>query len=455
MKDKKNVLFCARFFALCLIPLAGMAAVGPAEPAGNEVLPDPPALIGADGKANLAFLTDLSDYIDLRFAFRQEMITADRRVHTALLRDSATEDVIWGAEGWLFYGETLHSYEGLDNLTERETWCAAHLLSMVQDYCARQGAEFRFVVAPDKNTIYGQYMPKRYPKEEGPSELEALTAAMEREAVAYVDVLTPLAEQEDVLYRKHDSHWTARGAGLAGDVLLSSLHQPFTPFYGGEYSPVWEEQGDLYEMLFPAGRELDRDERYARVFSFSYTAPIRSAEDLFIRTERAGAGGSLLMFRDSFGNALHPFLAEAFGKAVFCRQTPYDLTLIETEAADTVVIELVERNLRWLIQRPAVFPAPTAEVRAEPAGFEAGVTVEGAEALEGYSAVTGELAGLRPDTDSPVYLHCGSVWYEASPTGERTFTAYLPRSAAESITGVGVLSGGRLLEGAAVVQKAE
>ncbi len=445
-------MYCVLFFALCLIPLAGMVLSGPSEPVANEAVSAPPQLAGEDGTFNSEFLQDLSEYIDHRFAFRPEMITANRTVHAVLLRDSTEEDVILGKDGWLFYADTLHSYEGLDDMSAREIWCAAHILSMVQDYCREQGAEFRFVIAPNKNTLYGRFMPDRFPEGNGPSELEELSAALSRQSVQTADVLTALGKESDILYRRHDSHWTSRGAGLAGDVILSSLGQPFTPFYGGDYEPVREEPGDLYTMLYPAGTQLDRDERYTRPFSFSYDESFHSAQDVFIRTSQPGAAGDLLMFRDSFGDALHPFLAEAFGSATFCRQNPYDLGLIAEEGADTVVIELVERNLRWLIERPAVFPAPEAEVETDPIQSEWTVQAEVStpEALPGYGLVTGVLTGIPPDTDSPIYIRCGSVWYEASPTGEQTFAAYIPLSSTEELDKVAALREGQLTESSAI-----
>ena len=53
--------------------------------------------------------------------------------------------------------------------------------------------------------------------------------------------------------------------------------------------------------------------------------------------------GRLLLCRDSFGNALHPFLAEDFREAIITRQMPYPLE--QVQEGDTVIIEIVERNL--------------------------------------------------------------------------------------------------------------
>ena len=75
----------------------------------------------------------------------------------------------------------------------------------------------------------------------------------------------------------------------------------------------------------------------------------RTAEDILIETTKADApNGRLLLCRDSFGNALHPFLAEDFRETVITRQMPYPLE--QVQEGDTVIIEIVERNLPNLLK---------------------------------------------------------------------------------------------------------
>ena len=100
-------------------------------------------------------------------------------------------------------------------------------------------------------------------------------------------------------------------------------------------------------MVYPTGTRTEEDAAYDREFAFSYARPIRSAEDQFIQTENPDRSGNLLMFRDSFGNLLHPYLADAYGQAAFSRAMPYTMSLLDQTGADTVLIEIVERNLDW------------------------------------------------------------------------------------------------------------
>ena len=55
----------------------------------------------------------------------------------------------------------------------------------------------------------------------------------------------------------------------------------------------------------------------------------------------------LVMFRDSFGSALVPFLAEHFRRSVFLWQYDFDPAVILRERPDYVVWLMTSRRLQW------------------------------------------------------------------------------------------------------------
>ena len=95
-------IFIAAFFILCLIPSAGMLLFGESEAAANEILSPRPVIFQEDGSFNQNFTDDLTSYIADRFAFRQEFITAYAKIQAALFKESSSEDVVLGKDGWLF-----------------------------------------------------------------------------------------------------------------------------------------------------------------------------------------------------------------------------------------------------------------------------------------------------------------------------------------------------------------
>lgn len=436
LKTKADLAMGA-FLCACLIPSLGMLFL-PEEPAAaNQVLAQPPSLTAEDGGANLEVLDEVTDYVADHFALRQRLITANAALEAAVFQTSAQDSVLLGKGGWLFYKETVDDYLHTAPLTERELFGAARTLALLTEYAQNHGARLVFTAAPNKASLYPQYLPYVGAPLEGQSDVDRLVPLLEEQGVAYADLFTPFREREQVLYHAADSHWTRLGAALAHDTLANALGlEGRTQWFAQPGRVERIHRGDLYEMLYPTGGGLEDDVTFDQPFAFTPVRPIRSPEDQRIQTENPDQTGSLLMFRDSFGNTLYPFMADAFGRALFSRSMPYQMSLLEETGADTVVIELVERNLDYLAHRAPIFPAPQRMLTGEPARGEASARLTSREdgRLEGYLRLEGALSG-PVDGDSPVYVRLGGALYEASPAGEGAegevpFTLYVPGDSA-------------------------
>lgn len=362
MRKLLYLLFTTLFIAACLLPGAGMLAFGPSPAAGNETVAAAPRLTKPDGSLNVEVLSEAADWFSQSFGFRRELITADSCLKAGLLHTSSQSLVALGRDGWLYYAETLDDLTGADSIAPRQAWCIARSLRLAQDYTESQGAEFLFTVAPNKAGLYPLHLSEDLQNSPAPEEYSSpVTAAIEGQGVHYADLFGPLKNQEEELYFAADSHWTNRGAALAHDVLLDALGLPEGSAFSkpGEYRPT--HRGDLYDMLYPASSRLDLEYEFAQPPEFSYVRPIRDVDDLRIETASASSNGPLLMFRDSFGNALHSLMAESFSSAVFSRAVPYNMELAGQSGAEYVVIEIVERNLPRLADAPFLMPAPQVE----------------------------------------------------------------------------------------------
>lgn len=434
MRKAGALVFIVLFFAACAVPGLGMLVLGESGGAANEKVARKPSLTKADGSWNLNMFSEASDYFSGNFAFRRELITADSAWKAGLFHTSSQKQVALGQDDWLFYAETLEDYTGVRTLSDRQVWCIARSLRLAQEYAAKQGAAFVFTVAPNKLSLYPeQYSVNlRRAEETGADKLQA---GLETEGVAYADLFSAFSAQDEILYHRGDSHWTYRGAALAHDVLLEALGGlPEERAFDKPGSYALTHQGDLHVMLYPASQKREEQFVFDREPVFSYSKPVRSPEDLRIQTAGEGSG-SLLMFRDSFGNTLHSLMAESFSQALFSRGIPYDLMLLDETAASAVVVEIVERNLPQLGQNAFVMPAPAVTL-TEPVK-DSGATVPGAVQPAGKSGLLRLSAIVEDscDTDSPVYLELGGELLEASPVGEFLsaengfpFTAYLPQN---------------------------
>ncbi len=336
MKKRFLFSFVALVILLCLIPSVSMFILPESEVRANQALAPFPRLISASGSLNTNYFTDLQDYVADHFGFRQELITCNSFLLSELFNTSNTDEVILGSDGWLFYASESDDFLNIATITEEDAANAAISLRLIQEYVQNNGAEFIFTIAPNKSSIYPQYMPYNYvPLEQSLGNLEIMLNAMSAEGIAYADLYSI---RSTLSYHKLDSHWDNAGAAAAQELLLTALGLSGTEYSSSSFTVLQDFYGDLYEMLYPTGKQLD----YNQYCEFDYQIVDGDSEDITFQTVNPDKQHSLVMYRDSFGNALAPFLAQEFGAAYFSRSTPYDLTLVELEDADFVILELVE-----------------------------------------------------------------------------------------------------------------
>ena len=425
---KAKLIFISIFIVLCLIPSVGMLMFGEAQPAANEVLAGRPSVTTRSGELNLSFLSDVSDYIADRFAFRQELATAWAGVNAKLLGTSVEEQVILGSDGWLYFSDTLPDYTG-QGMSDTELRYLANDLALMQEYIESQGKHFIFTVAPNKNSIYSEHMPEYIENRRSESNAARVGAYLDAAGVNYLDLFDILGNEEN-LYYKTDTHWNSRGAALAADGLLNMLDR------GGDYSTASfavseEHRGDLYEMLYPAGRATETATVYGGEFSYVCESDPNGGNAITIKTSCDGGSGGLMCWRDSFGIALYPYLAQSFVAATFSRSADYNLTL--ADSADTVIIELVERNLSNILSREPTFPAPVRELSATANVGTIAVDYDEAKSgvMSGYVRVSGKLGADMLDPGGHVYIAAGDTAYEAyvcvsSGSDSLRFFAWIP-----------------------------
>ena len=205
MKSKAAFLFILLFLLICLVPSAGMLFFGPSGALANEIPARTPEPV-QEGKPNMAYLTELTDYVSDTFFLRRELITGYAGLK-ALFGQSADEDVVTGRDGWLFYGDEMADYAGSEPLTEREVFAAANNLSLMQEYAEGEGAEFLFFIAPNKSSLYPEYL-QGYPAAQTERNAERLMKELTERQVAYTDLSEVFLSEETLLYFAPDSHWT-------------------------------------------------------------------------------------------------------------------------------------------------------------------------------------------------------------------------------------------------------
>ena len=422
---------------LCLVPSVGLLFGGGEVSSDTDAAPAP-QLVRDDGQVNFDVMADAGEWFDDHFAFRNEWVTAAAAVE-GLFGVSSNESVVRGTNGWLYYGDSVDDFRGADQLSDRALYDIAHTMKLVQNHALGKGARFAFVIAPNKNTLYGQNMPYYYQMHVGESNLDRIGAFLDAEGVTYVDARAIFEARDDVLYHSRDSHWNNEGAALVADALMTALGQGHESYAGTPATTRVDFTGDLDKMLFPSAPTPEAEVYFDDEPTFSYvTEGVQSNFDPKIATASgAGASGSLVMYRDSFCNSLLPFMAEGFGQAYFSRGVPYQLAVdLDAHGADALVIERAQRFMRDMAASPPIMPAPMVldDAVSTADGFEAVEDVE-EQPLGEYLQVSGDVGRDVQVGDRIAVRVNGSLVYEAfgkcdAETGAEGFQLVVPQSIA-------------------------
>jgi hypothetical protein len=336
----------------------------------------------------------------------------------------------------------MPDYMGKTSLTALQAARLQRVGDLMAEYVEGHGASFALTVVPNKATVYPDHLPYYYripnsykvtkPGCDSPTPLYVLNQAL-ADSDWYVDMTAALSAEakHTRLYHKRDSHWNNLGARVGYDALMAAVGGKAGAYADTPYTiqSVWD--GDLDKLL--GSSKKDEQAVWQTDFTYAYTSRFRTEEDILITTACAEGEGHLVMFRDSFANALLPLLAQQYATATFSRALPFALDLTEIEGADTVIVEIVERNLQNLLTYAPKMAAPTREL---PAATAEGRYVSAKAVKSGdYIKVSGYTDGTR-GVANRIYLAVDGVAYEATPiaegdpTADNGFTAYLPADCA-------------------------
>ncbi len=415
MKKLLPKLFITVLITTLLIPLVGMLFWSSEQTSEKRELAAFPALI-EEGQFNAEILSELGSWFDDHFAFRSWLITAYADLENALFRESSIRNVLRGKDDWLFYQETLDDFTGLERLSDREVYNIVHNLQLIQYSITSQGSNFLVTIVPNKNTVYPEQMKERYLETED-KDIDRLMNALAQGGIPCVDLKTPLKEDERTLYFHKDSHWTNQGALVAYNALMDAMGLEHNNLSTFEPTPTQTHESDLDTMLNPESATPEIDYDYQKAFSFQVDHDITDFMDNWIETSNPAGSGTLLLFRDSFGEALAPFFANHFAKSYFSRFTPYNLVQIEALKPQWVIIERAERRMEAFQEQAAIMKMPVVPNMTYPQKEDLEEKEETSllnlRNAEGWMYISGTIPDLQVDTQ--IYLE--TTW----PNGQ-TYT---------------------------------
>ncbi len=186
---------------------------------------------------------------------------------------STNTDVIAGKAGFFFLGNKHNKviYKTLDvypySASQINMW-GESLLDLQQWYESK-GIQFIFVIAPNKHSIYGEYLPDWIPVPDH-NLTDQLTEVAKNNNINLLDLRSKLLESkktnEELLYWKSDSHWNQLGASIGFQATIDQLNVYYNqllmaPEFSQLTKPIGAQGGHArflkIQNLLPHGYETD------------------------------------------------------------------------------------------------------------------------------------------------------------------------------------------------------
>ncbi len=309
------------------------------------------------------FPTRFEAFFNDQFGFRDALIQLLSRAKVAWLGVSTSTKVTIGKDGWLYSSEFPDGSPSIAprpfTADELRRW--QRILENRRDWLAERGIQYWFVIAPNKESIYPEYLPKPCPLRATGSRLDQLVIHLRNQSsIQVIDLREPLlqAKKSERVFDRTDTHWNDRGAYAGYRAIIeavsatfpSATADPRTRFENSSESGVG---GDLARML-DADRWLHEDRLYLERLTPARARPAgsatgdRSMPQPFAMECTDPDLPRTVVFCDSFAVRLTPFLSEHFERVLYSWQMvfpTFETETIERERPRVVIQEIVERKL--------------------------------------------------------------------------------------------------------------
>lgn len=321
------------------------------------------------------FPANFESYYNDFFGFRESLITVNNFIQVKAFGNSPSKLVILGKHPWLFFNE--EGYELSEPFKEKELIEIKRRLKERKKWLDSLGIQYLFFVAPNKGSIYSEYLPEaiKHRSSYSNSNLKQLTDYFKKNSdVEIIDVRSQIysLKRDYPLYEETDTHWNQLGAFYAYQQVMQQVVKRFPmvkplTLLDFRIRSVKENGGDLAQVL-----KLKTSLYRQTSIKLERVSPSKTTNFSILKERRVGEKVALpdanppffnrgtaliahaknqklpkvLIFGDSFA-ATHfkDLVKENFRETVAVAQTVLDVELIEQERPDVVIHEVVERSL--------------------------------------------------------------------------------------------------------------
>ncbi len=321
-----------------------------------------------------SFFNKVSIYLDDHFGFRDFFIYRYQREVRKRFGITGSQTIVYqGTDSWLYLSDSkiLSDYAGKYPLSRSDMQIWKEKYQQKKRWLAQRDIEYLLIAAPNKQSVYPEYLMQQWQQNHRPGRLAQLRHAfpeITKRELLNLDESLQKVKNSGQLFYKSDTHWTPYGAYQAYLFIAAKTEAlfpdeifrrdfSFTTPQAQVCAPNEKQRcGDLAEMLLDFApiteqlKILKPYRAYATPVPPTYTfsnLPKEIKEYPTLVRRCSGKKLKALIFRDSFFNAIEPFLSENFNEAVYIWK-PYDQKNVEEILnyfrPDIVIEERVERD---------------------------------------------------------------------------------------------------------------
>ena len=338
-----NLMSIGVFTLIILQPLMGLALGVEAKLPNFENRP-------LAGKPNLSIAglrslhSDFINYVNDNFGFRKLFIHWNSVALIRYFDTSSISQVVLGSDDWLFYSDSVNDYQGISSFNQKQLQSIQLNIERQKDWLAERGIYYLIVVAPNKESIYPEFLPENLRRHNQQTRMDQLRLYIEShsdmEIVDLRDALLEAKNEYPVFYHT-DTHWNKYGAFVGYCKILGQLSKSFADLQipsSSDFDIVTRSylgNGDLAGML--AMPSTFREEEAEVVFKGNVSANSKKIE-------------KGLIFGDSFYIALEPYMSGNFEKFVLSPPgQKFDQGIVEQVLPKVVITVMVERDLAYYL----------------------------------------------------------------------------------------------------------